>query len=1388
MATRADFQFWTGSAWVTAVNQGYNAVISMEITDTLNNPKRLEVRLNDAAADPFSDTPSEQVGPFGPDQTNELSEFQKVRVLAPDTGVILFYGKIYRLSEEYHPHRGQLLKVTAYDNLKELVDMPTDDKDGPFVLQNRQRHQVIKDIINSSNEASLKIPADNIKIIGITNNIHAGTDLLESSVKTAENITGEGNVHINTGNKKALSAILSVASSDPHSAATRENDFGWDFYLSDAFDLNGGTSNDGNHTPTQNFNYFKRGSRPAALESNPANYKGLHLEYPTSFGGFTETGTHRTMLPEYAFERDGEEIYTEGLVNTSEKTRSADSSNNTIQEVRKHIRCEVWEVGSISGEFTWKGKAFDLREKVDLSGSDVAEVLRVQSGGTWYQLGRIQWQDSDSGDGTILISYEIGSNHQAMIDTYITGTSAITVTGMTSGRTFSITPSTGRLKTKQTLSRAYRVTRNPQSGADGLRRKMFNALTKSKEVGIRGNIRMLGVPVTYYDTYATSASGNTLTLSGDPWVYGFKLGMTIAQIDDAGDVQAYGWVSAVSNSSVITAKLNSGNWNGYSGASNKIRVFIPVRAGSYVYATNQLQHIASYQFVNEVTYSEGEAMMATNFKTQATQAAHPYGVKGLGVKPSAVASKINEENAPIGADTDTFAKAALPWTLMPTNANLEPIIPLGSNQITVNASTLSLGGGAYSYSISQANSSTFTGHNIIYFDPDTSTTALQITPKASYTNNTEHILIGWCKEVSGGTAIVYTGTGAVGNTIPAGEIADGSITTAKIANDAITSVLLTPAAQPWTSNIRWRPAASSPHLNVRWDNGSDNTNAVLKFQSGDIVSIVANDYATVEGSNMSTGTTYYAFLAGVSGTQTMYFDTSYAQATGPTRILLATITTGSSNADGDSPVILPFNSKSPTINATSIAADAISGNHIQANTITSGMISTGRIQGDKIAVNGSTTFASGSYAITTNDATQALADAAAASVAAGSANTLAGTKNTTFRDSISNDAAGQDGPVANKVGDVWVNTHANSLKVYTCASISGTRRVIGTNWILRDDAGAVNNATTNINGGRIETQAIVLKSGGAGNPNNTNSILVDDDSNYSSSSSRVLLSNTGIYGYNSSTAQFYLQASDGKAYFAGGNVIADSKGLAVLENGTPGSNNAWVGVGFYNGGSDWNNNVIFSLSPGERGTLTTLFGSGAGSASAGRVDLNTSLSNTMINWNSAGMEQTGPINVNTHGDNDRWFLLPTDKPLSGEVLKVLASGNGKFNSPHNTYWGSDYTSTQRVKMNIQNLTLDSAKIFDLTARSFNFREFDFNDDGSLQFNADGSIKYTDTASTDTYYTNFGYIAEEVNLILPEIVQLDRTNTPLTVDYKALTVLLIEELKKLKARVDTLEAG
>ena len=54
--------------------------------------------------------------------------------------------------------------------------------------------------------------------------------------------------------------------------------------------------------------------------------------------------------------------------------------------------------------------------------------------------------------------------------------------------------------------------------------------------------------------------------------------------------------------------------------------------------------------------------------------------------------------------------------------------------------------------------------------------------------------------------------------------------------------------------------------------------------------------------------------------------------------------------------------------------------------------------------------------------------------------------------------------------------------------------------------------------------------------------------------------------------------------------------------------------------------------------------------------------------------------------------------------------------------------------------------------------------------------------------HFGYIAEEVNEILPEIVNKDPDGEPEGVKYEMVTVLLVEEIKKLKARIEVLEGN
>ena len=54
--------------------------------------------------------------------------------------------------------------------------------------------------------------------------------------------------------------------------------------------------------------------------------------------------------------------------------------------------------------------------------------------------------------------------------------------------------------------------------------------------------------------------------------------------------------------------------------------------------------------------------------------------------------------------------------------------------------------------------------------------------------------------------------------------------------------------------------------------------------------------------------------------------------------------------------------------------------------------------------------------------------------------------------------------------------------------------------------------------------------------------------------------------------------------------------------------------------------------------------------------------------------------------------------------------------------------------------------------------------------------------------SFGLIAEEVHEVLPELVILDKNQEPKSIDYPLLSVLLLSELKKMKARIDILEGN
>jgi hypothetical protein len=88
------------------------------------------------------------------------------------------------------------------------------------------------------------------------------------------------------------------------------------------------------------------------------------------------------------------------------------------------------------------------------------------------------------------------------------------------------------------------------------------------------------------------------------------------------------------------------------------------------------------------------------------------------------------------------------------------------------------------------------------------------------------------------------------------------------------------------------------------------------------------------------------------------------------------------------------------------------------------------------------------------------------------------------------------------------------------------------------------------------------------------------------------------------------------------------------------------------------------------------------------------------------------------------------------------------------------TSSLRYKKDVSDLEIDSSKIYQLVNKSFTYK--------------------------DSNERTFGLIAEEVDEILPEIVFYDKDGNPDCLNYNGIPLLLIEELKKLKTKIEELE--
>ena len=163
-------------------------------------------------------------------------------------------------------------------------------------------------------------------------------------------------------------------------------------------------------------------------------------------------------------------------------------------------------------------------------------------------------------------------------------------------------------------------------------------------------------------------------------------------------------------------------------------------------------------------------------------------------------------------------------------------------------------------------------------------------------------------------------------TIGSGTVfADDIVTTASIANNAITDALLGFSAQSWTTDMEIRGTAYNA---IIWDKGSD-ANPTLTFADG-VTQVMTKNTST----GLADNTTHFVYVTeNTSGAATISVSSTYTNAVAQDKILLATVVVTTA-AGGDSPSIFPYKTNSLTISAASIAANAITANAIASNTIT----------------------------------------------------------------------------------------------------------------------------------------------------------------------------------------------------------------------------------------------------------------------------------------------------------------------------------------------------------------------------------------------------------------------------------------------------------------------
>ena len=675
MAAKSKIQYWNGSAWTDiASGSSNNPVIRLTIDDKMGQPQMLEALLSNRAPNPFSANAADAKGSL----TGVFTDFMKVRVIDPSTQIVYFLGRLYSINDKYDMSFGSCIHIVAFDALQELKNNVTDGQSDISIVHDGANTYPTLTSPNTSVDRRSGLIKGLISIFSRAGNISFG----EGQVVGSRRFNDSQNQFSATfkyplkkgGNKSALSHISTIAKDDSQDAG--KTTFTYDFYI----DPNVQTRTASTEGISQ-FNYFKRGTVPGGT---PATY-GLRVEYPAG-GGLTKTGRIIPMMADYDFSKPKDELFTEVVTHYKDEgigaAKGASGENDTtrsLEPTEKVVHMELIKVKSISGAFTWSGKAIGG----GTVGTDSVENLTYDGD----VVAKIQWISATSG-GTD------GSPEYALISDvnstdFPSGVGG-TFTGASSSSTFVLV---GRPSVSFGVIKIARLGAADVSNADVIREQAVSRLKRSTETLTRGRVRIHQKPSFYVESSSTTVSSNTITFGDISALisYGVKQGATVNKVSSTGVVQAYGYVTTFNNNSV-TIDSASGFSNG-----DTVRVYIPVRASNLCYIVNRMVGITGSDFlITEVNYVEDNGVMTAELElVEATN--------GMGARDNpigkAIDSVLTNENYKEDSPTNPKdVKSTVTFTLGGNGgANPHTTLSYSAGEITAGGTTFKINAGTLTF-------------------------------------------------------------------------------------------------------------------------------------------------------------------------------------------------------------------------------------------------------------------------------------------------------------------------------------------------------------------------------------------------------------------------------------------------------------------------------------------------------------------------------------------------------------------------------------------------------------------------------------------------------------------------------------------------------------------